>query len=194
MSAQPIIRAFFDEPTNTVSYLVADPATKQAAVLDPVLDDDHNAGEVDTRSVEAILRAAQEADYTILRALETQAHADHLSGSPLIKAKTGAKIGIGEHIKDVQRIFRPVFNATDLKTDSSDFDHLFRDGERFRIGQLVATGLFGTWTLTSSTVAEAAIKPGVDVSQIEFKARTNLQSFDDKYQRNIGVLDTFAAS
>jgi len=104
MSAQPIIRAFFDEPTNTVSYLVADPATKQAAVIDPVLDYEHNADEVDTRSVEAILRAAQEADYTILWALETHAHADHLSGSPFIKAKTGAKIGIGEHIKDVQRI------------------------------------------------------------------------------------------
>jgi glyoxylase-like metal-dependent hydrolase (beta-lactamase superfamily II) len=87
MSAQPIIRAFFDEPTNTVSYLVADPATKQAAVIDPVLDYDHNAGEVDTRSVEAILRAAQEADYTILWALETHAHADHLSGSPLLRPR-----------------------------------------------------------------------------------------------------------
>jgi hypothetical protein len=64
----------------------------------------------------------------------------------------------------------------------------------FAASFVVASGLFGTWTLTSSTVAEAAIKPGVDVSQIEFKARTNLQSFDDKYQRNIGVLDTFAAS
>ena len=68
--------------------------------------------------------------------LETHAHADHLSGAPYIKAKTGAKIGIGEHIKDVQRIFRPVFNATDLTTDGSDFDHLFKDGEHFRIGTL----------------------------------------------------------
>jgi glyoxylase-like metal-dependent hydrolase (beta-lactamase superfamily II) len=135
---QPIIRAFFDEPTNTVSYLVADPATKQAAVIDPVLDYDHNAGEVDTRSVEAILRAAKEAGYRIEWTLETHAHADHLSGSPYVKATTGAKIGIGEHIKDVQRIFRPVFNATDLKTDGSDFDHLFQDGERFNIGELDA--------------------------------------------------------
>ena len=132
MAGAPIIRAFFDEPTNTVSYLVADPATKEAAVIDPVLDYDHNAGEVDTRSVEAILQAADEADYTVVWTLETHAHADHLSGSPYIKAKTGAKIGIGEHIKDVQRIFRPVFNATDLKTDGSDFDHLFKDGERSR--------------------------------------------------------------
>lgn len=111
-------------------------------MIDPVLDYDHNAGEVDTRSVEAILRAAEEAGYAIGWTLETHAHADHLSGSPYIKAKTGAKIGIGEHIKEVQRIFRPVFNATDLKTDGSDFDHLFRYGERFTIGNLEAEVIY----------------------------------------------------
>lgn len=135
-STQPIVQAFFDKPTNTVSYLVADPATRRAAVIDPVLDYDHKAGEVDVRSVEAILKAADEAGYAIDWALETHAHADHLSGAPLIKARTGAKIGIGEHIKDVQKIFRPIFNATDLKTDGSDFDRLFKDGERFKIGTL----------------------------------------------------------
>jgi glyoxylase-like metal-dependent hydrolase (beta-lactamase superfamily II) len=142
MSGQPIIQAFFDEPTNTISYLVADRSTKHAAVIDPVLDYDHNAGEVDTRSVEAILRMAEDAGYTIVWTLETHAHADHLSGSPYIKAKTGAKIGIGEHIKEVQRIFRPVFNAADLKTDGSDFDHLFKDGERFNIGELEAEAIY----------------------------------------------------
>jgi glyoxylase-like metal-dependent hydrolase (beta-lactamase superfamily II) len=136
MSGTPDIRAFFDEPTNTVSYLVADPLTRLAAIIDPVLDYDPKSGEVDTRSVTAILEAAREAGYSIQWTLETHAHADHLSGSPYVKAKTGAKIGIGEHIKDVQRIFRPVFNATDLKTDGSDFDHLFADGERFKIGNL----------------------------------------------------------
>jgi glyoxylase-like metal-dependent hydrolase (beta-lactamase superfamily II) len=142
MAGQPIIRAFFDEPTNTVSYLVADPATRRAAVIDPVLDYDHNSGTVDTRSVQAMLAAAEEAGYTIEWALETHAHADHLSGAPFIKAKTGAQIGIGEHIKDVQRIFRPVFSATDLRTDGSDFDHLFKDGERFSIGALEAEVMY----------------------------------------------------
>ena len=142
MTGKPIIQAFFDEPTNTISYLVADPATGHAAVIDPVLDYEHSAGEVDTRAVETILKAAAYAGFTIVWTLETHAHADHLSGSPYIKAKTGAKIGIGEHIKDVQRIFRPVFNADDLKTDGSDFDHLFADGESFRIGELEARVLY----------------------------------------------------
>jgi glyoxylase-like metal-dependent hydrolase (beta-lactamase superfamily II) len=101
-----------------------------------VFDYDHNSGTVDTRSVEAMLKAADEAGYVVEWALETHAHADHLSGAPYIKAKTGAKIGIGEHIKEVQRIFRPIFNASDLATDGSDFDHLFKDGERFNIGAL----------------------------------------------------------
>ncbi len=142
MSRQPIIRAFFDEPTNTVSYIVADPATQKAAVIDPVLDYDPNSGQVDTRSVDAMLRVAREQGYAIVWTLETHAHADHLSGSPYIKAKTGAKIGIGEHIQDVQRIFRPVFDATDLKTDGSDFDHLFKDGECFKIGELGAEVIY----------------------------------------------------
>ncbi len=133
---KPLIHAFFDEVTFTVSYLVADPVTREAAVIDPVLDYDPNAGEVDTSSVEAILAKAEGEGYRITWTLETHAHADHLSGSPYIKAKTGARIGIGEHIGAVQRIFRPVFNATDLKTDGSDFDHLFTDGEIFAIGEL----------------------------------------------------------
>ncbi len=136
IEARPSIQAFFDEPTHTVSYLVTDPATHRAAVIDPVLDYDPGSGEVDTGSVEAILHAAEAAGLTIERVLETHAHADHLSGAPFIKARTGALVGIGEHIRDVQRIFRPVFNAADVKADGGDFDCLYRDGERFRLGGL----------------------------------------------------------
>lgn len=138
MSVKPVIRAFFDEATNTVSYLVADPETRRAAVIDPVLDYDPKSGVVDDHSVKVLLAAARADGYTVEWSLETHAHADHLSGSPYVKAKTGARIGIGEHIKDVQQIFRPVFNATDLKTDGSDFDQLFADGEQFKIGSLDA--------------------------------------------------------
>ena len=132
----PQIRAFFDDPTNTVSYLVWDPATKRGAVIDPVLDFDLAAGEADIRSAEAILDAAKEEGVAIDWVLETHAHADHLSAAPFIKAQTGATIGIGEDIRKVQKIFRPVFGLDDLKTDGSDFDHLFADRERFSIGEL----------------------------------------------------------
>ena len=139
---KPEIRAFFDEPTNTVSYLVWDRATKDAAVIDPVLDFDHKSGKASVASADAMLKAAKELGLNIAWVLETHAHADHLSGAPYIKLKTGAKVGIGEHIRDVQRIFRPVFNATDVSGDGSEFDHLFRDGERFQIGRLDAEVIY----------------------------------------------------
>jgi glyoxylase-like metal-dependent hydrolase (beta-lactamase superfamily II) len=134
--AKPEIRAFFDEPTNTVSYLVWDPATMEAAVIDPVLNFDHRSGKATVESADAILADAKKLGLTIGQVLETHAHADHLSGAPYIKLKTGAKVKIGEHIRDVQRIFRPVFNAIDVSGDGSEFDHLFKDGERFSIGKL----------------------------------------------------------
>jgi glyoxylase-like metal-dependent hydrolase (beta-lactamase superfamily II) len=130
------ILAFFDQPTNTVSYLVADPATKRAAVIDPVLDYDHSSGEGKTASADALLAKAAELGLTVDWVLETHAHADHLSGAPYIKLKTGAKVGIGERIREVQKIFRPVFNAIDVSGDGSEFDRLFKDGEHFSIGSL----------------------------------------------------------
>ncbi len=133
---QPFIKAFFDEPTNTVSYLVADPVTRAAAVLDPVLDFDLASGVADTHSAESILAFAREHDWHIEMVLETHAHADHLSAAPIIKAHTGAWIGIGVHIRDVQRIFGPVFAMHDLKSDGSDFDRLFDDCDRFMLGNL----------------------------------------------------------
>lgn len=136
MPTRPEIRAFFDEPSNTVSYLVHDPVTREAAIIDPVLDYDPASGEVDIRSAAAILDEARRLGLTVTWTLETHVHADHLSGAPFIKARTGARIGIGEHIKDVQRIFRPVFNATDVDGQGGDFDRLFSEGDRFALGGL----------------------------------------------------------
>lgn len=134
--ARAAIRAFFDEPTNTVSYLVWDPATKRGAIIDPVLDWDNRSGTADVAFADRILAAAQAEGVTIDWVLETHAHADHLTAAPYIKSKTGAPIGIGEHIKDVQAIFRPVFHADDVKPEGGDFDRLFKDGERFPLGSL----------------------------------------------------------
>src|SRR5215217_3863555 len=103
---KPTVQAFFDEPTNTASYLVSDPDMKTAAVIDPVLDYDHTTGKASSKSADAIVKAAEEAALKIDWVLETHAHADHLSGAPYIKLRTGAKVGIGEHIREVQRIFR----------------------------------------------------------------------------------------
>lgn len=131
------IQAFFDEATFTVTYLVGDPATKQAAVIDPVLDFDPASGQVSTGSAEAVLAAAAEGGWTIARVLETHAHADHLSAAPLIKARTSARIGIGAHIDAVQQVFAGIFNAPDVSGSGAEFDDLFADGETFAVGDLV---------------------------------------------------------
>lgn len=142
MSANPHIRAFFDESTHTISYLVADQETKRAAIVDPVLDFDQATGRASVRSADAILRAAEEDGLTIEWILETHAHADHLSAAPYLRNRTRGKVGIGEHIREVQSIFRPVFNLDEATMDGSGFDRLFKDGERFRIGNMQAEVLY----------------------------------------------------
>jgi glyoxylase-like metal-dependent hydrolase (beta-lactamase superfamily II) len=136
MTDAPGIRGFFDEQTNTITYLVWDPASRQAAVIDPVLDYDPAAGTVDTSSAQRVLDAAEEQGLAITHVLETHAHADHLSAAPLFKARTGAKIGIGARIREVQRVFRPMFCADDLKVDGGDFDLLLGDKDRISLGEL----------------------------------------------------------
>jgi len=136
VGTHPQIRAFFDEPTNTVSYLVWDPGTRHGVAIDPVLDFDAAAGTVDDDSVGELLSASETEGVMIEWVLETHIHADHLSGAPLIKARTGAKIAIGEHVRDVQNIFRPIFGADDVKADGGDFDRLLTDGERLEVGGL----------------------------------------------------------
>lgn len=136
LATDTAIRAFFDEPTNTVSYLVWDPATLRGVVIDPVLDFDPASGVVDDGSVNELLRAAKEQGIAIEWVLETHVHADHLSGAPLIKQRTGAKIAIGEHVREVQTIFRPIFGADDVKADGGDFDRLLKDGDKVEVGGL----------------------------------------------------------
>ena len=136
MHSSADIQAFFDEATNTVSYLVSDPATRQAAIIDAVLDYDHASGKASTTSADRILAAAQAGGLQIAWILETHAHADHLSAAHYLKTRTAAPVAIGEHIREVQRIFRRKFNLDDVSGDGKEFDWLFRDGETFHIGDL----------------------------------------------------------
>ena len=133
---EPVIRAFFDEATNTVSYLVADPITGAAAVIDPVLDFNPSSGEIGTRSAQAMIDAAEAQGWSIRWVFETHVHADHLSAANFIRGKTGALVAIGEGILEVQKTFRPLFGADDCEMDGSDFDRLLVDGEILDLGTL----------------------------------------------------------
>jgi glyoxylase-like metal-dependent hydrolase (beta-lactamase superfamily II) len=133
---KPLIDAFFDEATFTITYLVSDPATAQAAIIDPVRDYDPRSGKISTPSADRVLAKARERGLAVDWILETHAHADHLTAAPYLKERTGAKVVIGEHIRDVQKIFKPVFNATDVSTDGREFDRLVRDGETLALGGL----------------------------------------------------------
>lgn len=136
MMQDAFIQAWFDEATFTVTYLVGDPVTRHAAVIDPVLDYDPASGRVSTASVDALLAAASEAGWAITHVLETHAHADHLSAAPQIKAATGAKIAIGAHIDKVQSTFADLFNATDVSRSGAEFDLLLADGDCLKVGEL----------------------------------------------------------
>lgn len=136
MIQHPKIQAYFDEATHTVSYLVADPNTRYAAVIDPVLDYDPATGKVSTQSAERILQDIKNEGLTLQWVLETHAHADHLSAAPFFKKHSGAHIVIGEHIVDVQEIFSKVFNLDDISCTGREFDNLVRDGETFMLGNM----------------------------------------------------------
>ena len=133
---QPRVHAQFDEATHTVSYVVWDPATRRAAIIDPVLDYDHRTGRVSHRSADDPLGFVADQGLSVDWVLETHAHADHLSAAPYLKEKTGAPIGIGARITEVQRTFAPVFGLDDVSGDGREFDRLFRDGETIAIGGL----------------------------------------------------------
>ena len=132
----PRVQGFFHGPTNTITYLVSDPATGAAAIIDPVLDYDAAAARTGDQSITPVLDAVREQGLTLQMMLDTHAHADHLSGADEIRHRTGAPIGIGGHITKVQKVFGALFEAHDVTPDGVVFDRLFADGERFMLGSL----------------------------------------------------------
>ena len=142
MSHRTAIRPFFDPVTWTVSYVVSDVATRRAGIVDPVLDYDFRSGHTGTKSADKVIAYLEEQGLTVEWILETHAHADHLSGASYLRERVGGRIGIGENIRLVQATFKKLFNLErTFVPDGSQFDHLFQDGETFRIGAVTATAL-----------------------------------------------------
>lgn len=132
----PSVQAFFDHATNTVSYIVHDPATKKAAIIDPVLDFTPRNGRIATTSADALLATAKAQGLEIVYLLETHAHADHLSAAHHLREATGAPVVIGSHITQVQTIFGALFEADDVTPDGRDFDRLVVDGDSLPLGDI----------------------------------------------------------
>lgn len=133
---RPTVQPFFDPATSTASFLVWDPGTHQAAIIDPVLDFEPKGARISTKSVDAILAAASASGLQIRYVLETHAHADHLSAADHIRRQTGAHVVIGARITEVQETFIPRFEADDVAPDGADFDRLVGEGDTLPLGEL----------------------------------------------------------
>ncbi len=139
LTVKPEVVPFFDEPTNTISYIVKDPASKACAVIDSVMDIDYAAGRITYDGADKIIAYIQEKGWKLEWLIETHVHADHLSAAPYIQGKLGGKLGIGENITVVQNTFGKIFNeGTEFQRDGSQFDRLFKDGDSYQIGMMTA--------------------------------------------------------
>ena len=151
------VQAFFDPHTWTVTYVLADPATGRCAIIDPVLDYDFKSGRTRTHSADQVRDYVQTSGLVVDWILETHAHADHLSGAAYLKSKLGGRIAIGDNIRVVQATFKNIFNLeAGFVPDGNQFDHLFKDGEVFHIGQLAVTALL----VPGHTPADMAYRVG----------------------------------
>ena len=134
--SEPNVQAFHDTATFTITYVVSDPATNRAAIIDSVLDFDPASGRTSTDSADAVIAFVNDERLSVDWILETHVHADHLTGAPYIKEQLGGDAAIGANVTTVQDTFKGVFNLKDLATDGSQFDHLFADGETFQVGDI----------------------------------------------------------
>lgn len=137
LASKPEVTGFFDAQSNTISYVVRDPASDACAVIDPVMEFDQSAGRLTFDGADAIIAFIRDNGLALDWIIETHVHADHLSGAPYIQEKLGGRIGIGEHVQTVQDTFGKIFNeGTEFQRDGSQFDRLFRDGDTYAVGNL----------------------------------------------------------
>lgn len=137
MNQKPDVKAFFDQQSNTISYVVKDPQSEFCAVIDAVMQFDYAAGRLSYDSADEMINYISSNQLTLEWIIETHVHADHLSGAPYIQEKLGGKIGIGEHIQSVQKTFGKIFNeGTEFERDGSQFDKLFKDNDKYSVGEM----------------------------------------------------------
>jgi glyoxylase-like metal-dependent hydrolase (beta-lactamase superfamily II) len=135
-TARPIVTGFYDKPTGSIQYVVADPVTRHCAIIDPVLDFDEKSGATGTANADALLDFVKEQEFTLEWILDTHPHADHFSAAHYLKQKTGVPTAIGARVTDVQNLWKVIYNWPDFPADGSQWDRLFADGESFSIGRL----------------------------------------------------------
>ena len=150
--SRPDVAGFFDKRTFSIQYVVSDPTTKRCAIIDPVLDYDEKSGQTATRNADRMLDLIAEKGLTVDWILDTHPHADHFSAAPYLKRKTGAATAIGDHIVEVQKLWKEIYNWPDFPADGSQWDKLFAEGEEFSIGNLPGRIMFSPGhTLASIT-------------------------------------------
>ena len=148
----PLVKGFFDNRTSSIQYVVSDMATKKCAIIDPVLDFDEKSGATATRSADKILDYVALTGMTVEWILDTHPHADHFSAARYLKYKTGAQTAIGAKVMDVQKLWKNIYNLSDLETDGSQWDRLFSEGDHFKVGQIDSRVMFSPGhTLASIT-------------------------------------------
>lgn len=151
-SGKPDVKGFFDPRTWSIQYVVSDPRSKECVIIDPVLDFDEKSGSVATHNADAILSYIAKQDLNLAGILDTHPHADHFSAAHYLKGVTGVPMAIGEHIVDVQKLWKDIYNFSDLQTDGSQWDRLLVHGEKFNVGSIDAHVLFSPGhTLASVT-------------------------------------------
>jgi glyoxylase-like metal-dependent hydrolase (beta-lactamase superfamily II) len=191
MAAKPVVTGFFHEPTFSIAYLVEDPATKAAAIVDPVLDYDERSGSVSHQSADAMLDEIARRKLKVEWILDTHPHADHFSAAVYLKDKLGAPTAIGDKIAEVQKLWKNIYNLPEFPADGSQWDKLFADGETFKIGSLDARVMFSPGhTLCSITyvagdaalIHDTLFQPDYGTARCDFPGGSAARLYDSIQQ------------
>lgn len=192
---RPEVQGFYHEPTGSVAYLVTDPASNHAAIIDPVLDYDEKAGRISTRSADELLQEVRDRALTVDWILDTHPHADHLSAAAYLKEKLGAPMAIGEKVIEVQKLWTAIYNEPDLAAAGKSWDRLFGDGEVFSVGSLPGRVMLSPGhTLASVTyvigdaafVHDTLLQPDFGTARADFPGG-NAGSLYDSIQRILAL-------